>query len=87
MERPKMALETEIATYDALFDDLVKHHFAKFVVIRGDSFLGAFDNFENAANAAVQAFGAGPFLIRQVGAAPASLPASVLYRPAVTFAA
>ena len=29
----------------------------------------------------IRRFGRGPFLIRQLGAPPASLPASVLYRP------
>lgn len=75
-----MALETEIAAYEARKSDLEQHHHGKWVVFHEGEFVGAFDTLANAAAAAAQRFGYGPYLIRQVGAAPITLPASVLYR-------
>jgi len=46
-----------------------------------EKFVGDFESFEDAAAEAVSRFGRGPYLIREVGAAPMTLPASVLYRP------
>ena len=74
-----MALEKEIAAYEAKSADLEKNHNGKFVVFKDDTFVGAFDTFDAAAKEAVRQFGAGPYLIRQVGANPPALPASVLY--------
>jgi hypothetical protein len=42
---------------------------------------GRFESFDEAAKTAVHRFGRGPYLIRQVGAGPITLPASVMYRP------
>jgi hypothetical protein len=77
----EMALETEIAAYERLHDELEKHHQGKFVVFHGEDFIGSFDTLDNAAAEAVRRFGRGPYLIRQVGRPPITLPASVLYRP------
>jgi hypothetical protein len=77
-----MALETEIAAFEAQREELEKHYTGKFVVFHGDEFIGAFDTLNNAAAEAVRRFGRGPYLIRQIGAPPVTLPASVLYRPA-----
>lgn len=75
-----MALETEIAAYEGRREELEKHHMGKFVVFHGDEFIGAFDTLDNAAAEAVRRFGRGPYLIRQVGRPPITLPASVMYR-------
>jgi hypothetical protein len=40
-----------------------------------------YDAFDAAAKVAVQRFGRGPYLIRQIGAPPIVLSASVLYQP------
>jgi hypothetical protein len=76
-----MALETEIAAFERQREELEKHYTGKFVVFHGDEFIGAFDTLNNAAAEAVRRFGRGPYLIRQIGAPPVTLPASVLYRP------
>jgi hypothetical protein len=76
-----MALDTEIAAFEARRDELERHHKGKFVVFHGAEFIGAFDTIENAAREAVSKFGRGPYLIRQVGAPPSAMPASVMYRP------
>jgi hypothetical protein len=82
----EMALETEIAAYERLRDELAKHYQGKFVVFHGEDFIGSFDTLDNAAAEAVRRFGRGPYLIRQVGRPPITLPASVLYRPVVDLA-
>lgn len=74
-------LQTEIAAYEQIRSDLEAHHAGKFVVIYGPDLIGAFDTFDNAAREAVARFGRGPYLIRQVGAQPPPMPASVMYRP------
>jgi hypothetical protein len=76
-----MALETEIAAFERQRGELEKHYRGKFVVFRGEDLVGAFDTFDNAAREAVSRFGPGPYLIRQVGAPPPVMPASVMYRP------
>jgi hypothetical protein len=77
-----MALEIEIATYERRREELEKYYPGKFVVIRGGDLVGAFDTFGNAAAEAVARFGRGPYLIRQVGAPPPSVPVSWFHQPA-----
>ncbi len=74
-------LDQELRAFEAMKADLEEHHMGKWVVIRDGQLVDAFDTLDAAATEAVRRFGRGPFLIRQVGAPPASLPASVLYRP------
>ncbi|HEX3069366.1 MAG TPA: hypothetical protein VHX14_12415 [Thermoanaerobaculia bacterium] len=74
------ALETEIQAYEEKLPELERVYLGKFVVFRGDEFVGAWDTINAAAAQAVARFGRGPYLIRQVGAPPSTLPASVLFR-------
>jgi len=73
-------LSKEIQAYEGIKNSLEAENMGKWVVIYKQKLEGVFDNFEMAANDAVRRFGAGPYLIRQVGAPPAVLPASVMYR-------
>jgi hypothetical protein len=75
-------LDREIETFNRMKADLEQHHNGKFVVIRDSDLIDAFDTFDAAAGEAVRRFGRGPYLIRQVGALPPVLPASVLFREA-----
>lgn len=77
-----MSLEKEIAVYEKIRDRLEAEHHRKWVVIHGEQLVGTYEDFEDAAADAVKRFGRGPYLIRQVGAPPVTLPASVLYGPA-----
>jgi hypothetical protein len=81
-----MALETEIAAFESHQKELEQHHNGKYVVFHGEEFVGAFDTFDAAAREAVNRFGRGPYLIRQVGAPPPSMPVSVMYHPVVASA-
>ena len=73
-------LETEIKAYETRRSELEKQHHGKFVVFKGEELIGAYDTIEAAAEEAVRRFGRGPYLIRQVGAPPITLPVSVMYR-------
>jgi hypothetical protein len=74
-------IDHEIAAFREMQPDLEKDHPGKFVLIKQRKLIGVFDSFEQAADAAVRRFGRGPYLLRQVGAPPMTLPASVVYHP------
>ncbi len=80
------ALSKEIAAYEGMRGKLETDHFGKWVIVHGEAFVGLYDTFEEAAEYAVERFGRGPYLIREVGAAPITLPASVLYNLVATSA-
>lgn len=72
-------LEREMATFERMRLELEANHNGEWIVLHEDSFVGAFESFEAAAEEAVRRFGRGPYLIRKVGAPPIVLPASVMY--------
>lgn len=72
-------LTKEIEAYEQMREELETSYMGKWVVIHDQRRAGIYDSFEAAARDAVQKFGAGPYLIRQVGAPPVVLPASVMY--------
>ena len=74
-------LSSEISAYDEMRPDLEANHHGEWVVVRDRSLVGTYDDFQKAAQDAVHRFGRGPYLIRQIGAPPITLPASILYRP------
>ncbi|MCY4210788.1 MAG: hypothetical protein OXD47_04105 [Gammaproteobacteria bacterium] len=75
-------LDDNINAFEKISDELHEHHLGKFVVIYNSQFIASYDNFDNAARAAIERFGRGPYLIRRVGAQTAmTLPASIAYRP------
>lgn len=70
-------LSAEIAAYERMQTELELDHFGKWVVVHDEKLFGAYEDFQEAADQAVRAFGRGPFLIRQVGAGPITLPPSL----------
>ena len=74
-------LKKEIAAYENLRSDLETEHLGEWVLVHDEQLIGTYKSFAAAADYAVQRFGRGPYLIREVGAPPTPLPASVLYRP------
>lgn len=74
-------LSQEIAVYEGMQDRLEMEYFGKWVVVHEEDLVGTYGTFEEAADEAIRQFGRGPYLIRQVGAGPVTLPASVLYGP------
>ena len=75
-------LSTQIAAYEEMRDVLEVDHFGKWVVFYDEDLIDTYESFEEAAEDAVRRFGRGPYLIRQVGAPPVRLRASVWFRPA-----
>jgi len=74
-------VKLDIAAYDRQRDDLEEKHMGKWVLFHNEQMVGVYASFELAAAEAVSRFGHGPYLIRQVGAPPVVLPASVMYTP------
>ncbi len=72
-------LDEEIAFYETLRSELEAHCLGRWVLVHDRKLVGNYDSFEAAATDAVERFGGGPYLIRQVGAPPVTLPASVMY--------
>lgn len=73
-------LEKEITAYEKMRTSLEADHFGEWVIVHDSELIGTYESFEAAAKVAVGRFGRGPYLIRQTGAPPLALPASVLYR-------
>ena len=76
---PMADIDNDIVAYDAIRQDLEANWMGKWVLLQNQNLVGTFDTFEAVAQEAVRKFGRGPYLIRQVGSPPLSLPASVLY--------
>jgi hypothetical protein len=72
-------LDNEIAAYEMMRADLENNHMGQWVLVFGGKLDGVYHSFDDAAAEAVARHGRGPYLIRQVGAAPMTMPASVLY--------
>jgi hypothetical protein len=68
-----------IAAFDAMRAELESEHLGEWVVFHDQELAGLYPSMERAAEDAVRKFGRGPYLIRQVGAPPLTLPASVMY--------
>ena len=75
-------LSSQIVAYEEMRDVLEVDHFGKWVVFYDEDLIDTYESFEEAAEDAVRRFGRGPYLIRQAGAPPVRLPASVWFRPA-----
>lgn len=73
-------LDRDIKAFEEKRAELEKTYPSKFVVFKDGQLVGAWDTLDAAATEAVRQFGRGPYLIRQVGAATPTLPASVLFR-------
>jgi hypothetical protein len=74
-------LNSEISAYDVMRQDLESNHMGKWALVHDRALIGLYDSFQLAAEDAVSRFGRGPYLIRQIGAGPLTLPASILYNP------
>jgi hypothetical protein len=74
-------LQREIEAFKRLRRELEADHLGEWVILHDAHVIGFYPSFESAADEAVKQFGNGPFLLRQIGAEPITLPASVMYRP------
>jgi hypothetical protein len=69
----------EIQAFQEMQTELEARHMGRWVLVRDRKLIDVYDAFEDAAGDAVRRFGSGPFLIRQIGAPPITLPISVMY--------
>jgi hypothetical protein len=72
-------IKEELAAFEEIRQGLEADHMGEWVLIHHRELIALFDTFEEAAQAAVERFGRGPYLIRQIGAPPVVLPASIMY--------
>jgi hypothetical protein len=72
-------IDAEIAAFEKMRETLEAHHTGEWVLIHDGKLIGTYTSFESAATDAVSKFGRDAYLIRQVGAPPIILPASVAY--------
>ena len=71
-------LDRQIAAYEACRDEMERDHLGEWVVFHDEQCAGIYATFEDAAEDAIARFGAGPYLIREVGASRVvRLPASI----------
>jgi hypothetical protein len=75
------ALDVELTAYMREALSLEATHMGRWVVFRGPDRIGIYETLEAAARDAVAQFGHGPYLIRQIGAAPIVIPVSFAYNP------
>ncbi len=75
-------LGEDIAAFDGMRSELERSHDRQWVLFHQGEFQGGFSDFEDAATIAVERFGSGPYLIRQVGAPPTvQLPGGMIFTP------
>lgn len=83
-----MGWQTVVATllenieeYDQMRRVLETQHLGKWVVFYDRELVKIDESFQTVAEFAVVNYGRGPYLIRQVGAPPITLPSSAIYHP------
>lgn len=72
-------IQAEVEAFERMQPELEVKYRDRWVLIHDGELINDFDSFDLAARDAVKRFGRGPFLIRQVGAPPTTLPISVMY--------
>lgn len=70
----------DIEAYNRMRVKFETEYFGKWILIHDEHFISSFDSFEAVAEEAVKRFGAGPYLIRQVGAPQIPIPSSVAFQ-------
>ena len=75
-----MTLTENIGAYEEMQGTLEADKFGRWVVFFDGKLKGDFADFGEAIEFAVERWGRGPYLIRQVGRPPFTMPASVQYR-------
>ena len=75
-----LELSRQIVAYEKMRSDLETDNFGKWVVFYDEELVGTYDTDREAVGAAIERFGRGPYLIRQVSVMPVPPLASVIYR-------
>lgn len=72
-------IQSEIAAHARMRAELESKHMGKWVLFKNQKLVSVYESFDAAAEDAVRRFGRSPFLLRQVGAPPMTMPASSMY--------
>ena len=75
-----LELSRQIVAYEKMQSDLETDNFGKWVVFYDEELVGTYDTDREAVGTAIERFGRGPYLIRQVSVMPVPPLASVIYR-------
>ena len=75
------ALERETAIFESRRAEFEKDHYMKWVVIYGEEVAGFFSDLQEAAEVAIDRYGRGPYLIKQIGEPDSPIPLSLFHRP------
>ena len=67
IEEQRTLIAEEIAAYEKMRDDVEAKHLNEWVVVYKGELIGTYIDFQEAAAEAIERFGRGPYLIRQVG--------------------
>jgi hypothetical protein len=76
------ALHNDIAAFDRARSDLEAAHRGEWAVFHAGVLAGLYPAFDQAAIDAVDRFGEGPYLIRQIGVEAIQLSAAMVFKPA-----
>jgi hypothetical protein len=71
-------IDKNIKAFEKVQNELEKDSLGKWVLFHNLKLIDTFNTFEEAAEEATIKFGAGPYLIRQVGVSSIALPVSVM---------
>ena len=74
-----MALEEELAYFEAHRQELLQHHEGAFALVKGEELIGTFTTFAEAFDAGIARFGNVSFLIKPITAAESLAQAPALY--------
>ena len=75
-----LELSRQIVAYETMQSDLETDQFGKWVVFYDEELVGIYETDREAVGTAIERFGRGPYLIRQVGIQPVPPLASVIYK-------
>ena len=74
-----LQIEKEKIAYEAMQEELEANHWGEWVLVYDMKLIGTYESFHDAAEVAVERFGRGPYLIKQVGEGPITLPPVLLF--------
>ena len=71
-------LKENIAAYESMREQLEADYLGKWVVFYDEELIGTYNEFQDAAQEAVDRFDEGPYLIREVRTSPYHIPISAI---------
>ena len=71
-------LKENIAAYESMREQLEADYLGKWVVFYDEKLIGTYNDFQDAAQEAVDRFDEGPYLIREVRTSPYHIPISAI---------